>query len=810
MIIAELIHALPFERETTVQGLKRHVSQSRGRLVWELRAAAAARGNPAAQAQLAIAQLYGLTPPALGTADDFDDFGAPDVSSAFVHLFFAATGNDTFAQKVLGHRHRHGDGVPKSCPTAVLYYQQAAADVLARAAEPDRLPHAEMVRLSTQMLMPKRVSERDIVQYYQGSANLGHSGNARMLGQMLNHGSPTMQRDHAAAFKYFESAAKAGDQEAMAQIGHMYASGTAVPQNALTALKWFRRATEGEEPSSSGLLGLGYMYLTGYGVPRDYRRARQLLQAASERLNTDAKYHLGVMHLHGWGMQRPDPERAFNLFSQAAMVGHPFATYNLAMLQLQGGHRPTDCGAALRNLVRVANRGPDVRHMSRGHAAFTAGHYKRAFWHFLLMSETGVAIANSNAAWILDRGLIKPSAFSAHVALRLHAAAALTGQAEASLALGDAYFFGNGVQRDAGRAAAHYREAVLASRETAMSAHMQARAAFSLGYMHQHGVGVPADLHLAKRYYDQARSISEDAEWPVRLALHGLRVQKTWRRFALGAPERAARIAAIAQRCFDFFVHHLRCWFDSVYAHHHAGGVLYAEHYQLASAKTDDSAAGFAGGAVASNSSDAGPVAGPVSGPSSADPGGGAPQQALWNVAVGTLLLALVGLLTLRFWLRHRLGLSLAGGPRRSEGEPVGGQDRRRDGAGLPACSPRGDERGAGDEVHGAAGAAAADSPQMAGHAESMHAALDAASGDGGVAPAAGMSGCASETPTVGAAHAQAAVPSSGSCCGSKSVGGGTDAAGKSDLKWQSEVFDGAHQAHTGEDGHESEIRILE
>lgn len=46
-----------------------------------------------------------------------------------------------------------------------------------------------------------------------------------------------------------------------------------------------------------------------------------------------------------------------------------------------------------------------------------------------------------------------------------------------------------------------------------------AQAMFNLGYMHEHGLGCPMDLHLAKRYYDQALETDHDAALPVTLAL---------------------------------------------------------------------------------------------------------------------------------------------------------------------------------------------------------------------------------------------------------------------------------------------------
>lgn len=55
-----------------------------------------------------------------------------------------------------------------------------------------------------------------------------------------------------------------------------------------------------------------------------------------------------------------------------------------------------------------------------------------------------------------------------------------------------------------------------------------AQAMFNLGYMHEHGQGLPLDLHLAKRYYDQALEIDPTAKLPVTLALGSLWLRKNY------------------------------------------------------------------------------------------------------------------------------------------------------------------------------------------------------------------------------------------------------------------------------------------
>jgi TPR repeat protein len=72
------------------------------------------------------------------------------------------------------------------------------------------------------------------------------------------------------------------------------------------------------------------------------------------------------------------------------------------------------------------------------------------------------------------------------------------------------------------RAKALYQRATAATQ----SAHVQSQARFALGWMHEVGYpsnGVPRDIHLAKRMYDDASTLSNDANVPVKLALMRMR-----------------------------------------------------------------------------------------------------------------------------------------------------------------------------------------------------------------------------------------------------------------------------------------------
>ena len=62
--------------------------------------------------------------------------------------------------------------------------------------------------------------------------------------------------------------------------------------------------------------------------------------------------------------------------------------------------------------------------------------------------------------------------------------------------------FRAGVLRDLVEAARFYRSA---------SDLNNAQAMYNLGYMHEHGLGLAKDFHLAKRYYDMSQASSTEA-----------------------------------------------------------------------------------------------------------------------------------------------------------------------------------------------------------------------------------------------------------------------------------------------------------
>ncbi|KNC46713.1 uncharacterized protein AMSG_11751 [Thecamonas trahens ATCC 50062] len=478
---------------------------------------AAERGLPEAQAYVGLLHSLGLA--RAGSVER-------DEALAVLHLFFAARGSSRVANAALGFRHRHALAVPGSCDTAANYYRKAAEDVAAQIVETGAEPEATAQPLSDEVkpVDGSTNSDEDIVDFYEYSASQGSPSAAVALGKLHWTGARGLARDVPAAVQHFEQAAAAGSPEAMANLGHVYAAGDdGVPQNTDAAIEWYTKAVDAG--SASALNGLGFMYLHGTGVEADSTKAFDYIAKSAAMGNADAQLNLGTLYFNGETADgEPDYKRAHALFVNAAHQGRTLATYYLGLMHAQGLGTARSCASALSLFKTAVERGLQENVLKTAHAAYDDDQVVMALVRYLVVAMQGVELAQRNAAYILHHhgdesrvlalfGGSSDAVRALH--LRMLALSALQGNVDANLALGDYYF---DTERDYELALSQYRAG-------ANRGHPQAL--FNLGYMHQHGLGLPLDLHLAKRFYDQAWETSPDAALPAGLALIGLHIQVT-------------------------------------------------------------------------------------------------------------------------------------------------------------------------------------------------------------------------------------------------------------------------------------------
>lgn len=434
-------------------------------------------------------------------------------AKALLYYTFGAVGGSTWAQMALAYRHWSGIGVSPSCEKALDFYRRVAA-VVADELTLSGGTAVHRLRLNDEAENPGQSSgvlDSDLISYYQLQAEKGDVKAQLGLGQLHYQGGRGVEQDHQRALNYFLRAADAGDAHAMAFLGKMYLEGSeAVPQDNATAFKYFKQAAEHNNPV--GQAGLGLMYLHGRHVDKDVDKAFQYFSSAAEKGWVDGHLQLGNMFLAGIGVRR-DYKTAIKYFNLASQAGNTLAIYQLAQMHAAGTGMIRSCHTAVEFFKNVVERGRWADKLMEAYADYRDGHINEALIKYMLMADLGYEVAQSNAAFILDRK--ESDLFNVNEtmvrALQYLSRAAAQGYAPARVRLGDYYYYGWGTEVDFSSAAVHYR---IASDQL-----HSAQAMFNLGYMHEQGLGMKQDIHLAKRFYDMAAEASADAKVPVALAL---------------------------------------------------------------------------------------------------------------------------------------------------------------------------------------------------------------------------------------------------------------------------------------------------
>jgi SEL1 protein len=164
----------------------------------------------------------------------------------------------------------------------------------------------------------------------------------------------------------------------------------------------------------------------------------------------------------------------------------------------------------------VTERGQTSHMFMEAHQAYKENDVETALIKYVFLAELGYEVAQSNVAFILDQTQSKlfSKMDSFKRALVNWNRAATQGYHIARLKLGDYYYYGKGTSVDYQQAASHYKYASEISHNP--------QAMFNLAFMHENGLGLRKDIHLAKRFYDMASETSIEAYLPVALALFKL------------------------------------------------------------------------------------------------------------------------------------------------------------------------------------------------------------------------------------------------------------------------------------------------
>lgn len=494
-----------------------------------------------------------------------------DQAKAMLYHTFAAASGNVKSEMTLAYRHHAGIATPRNCEKAVGHYKRVADKAIqfmrsgppggyAMVKEAYRIVddeggiYGEGASVSSAGVNAKQggpnsdvhAAFEDVLEYLDLMSRKGDLKARFSLGKLYYDGSRSLKRDLRMAKKYFLDVARqywpkdgkpksdvpAGTEKlaskAAGYLGRMFLRGEGMEQSFQLAQTWFKRGIANGDALSQYSMGL--MYLHGYGVPKDPLKAADYFAAAADQDLASAQVQLGALFL-----DQGDIQTALRYFDHAARNGHIEAFYYLAELINQGIGRDRSCGMATVYYKIVAEKAELlVSSFREANAAYEDGDLETALVEYMMAAEQGFEIGQANVAYLLDQarprlslGSIVPFvkrkaaiAGDAALALIYWIRSAKQSNIDSMVRMGDYYLEGLGTTPDAEKAAACYQAAA----ETMQSA----QAMWNLGWMHENGIGVEQDFHLAKRMYDQALQTNSEAYLPVTLALLKLRARSYW------------------------------------------------------------------------------------------------------------------------------------------------------------------------------------------------------------------------------------------------------------------------------------------
>lgn len=500
-----------------------------------------------------------------------------DQSKAMLYYTFAAEGGDIRSEMALGYRHHIGISTPRDCEQAIHYYRKVADKAIEylrsgppgnhatvkdsyRIADEEGGVYGEGASVSSAGPNAKQggpnsdthAAFEDVLEYLDLMSRKGDLKATFSLAKLYYEGSRGMRRDLNLAKMYFMEVARAywpkkgkpkqdvspGTEKlaskAAGYLGRMFLRGEGMPQDFEKAQTWFRRGIANGDSMSQYSMGL--MHLHGHGVPKDTVKAAEYFAPAADDGLASAQVRLGALFL-----DQGDVTTAMRYFDLAARSNHIEAFYYLAELIYQGIGRDRSCGMAAVYYKIVAEKAEAaVASFKEANEAYENSDLETALVDYMLAAEQGFENAQANVAYLLDKAKPRFSfsallpflkqkasiAADAGLALLYWTRSAKQSNIDSMVKMGDYYLGGIGASPDQEKAAACYQAAA----ETMQSG----QAMWNLGWMHENGVGIEQDFHLAKRFYDQALETNREAYLPVKLSLLKLRARSAWNSFTRG------------------------------------------------------------------------------------------------------------------------------------------------------------------------------------------------------------------------------------------------------------------------------------
>ncbi|MSO68663.1 MAG: sel1 repeat family protein [Alphaproteobacteria bacterium] len=125
--------------------------------------------------------------------------------------------------------------------------------------------------------------------------------------------------DFTGALEIWRPLAEAGDAQAQAWLGSLYANGEGVALDDREAFAWYLRSAEGGNAQAQA--NVGAFYAMAKGVEKNEAEAVRWFEKAAAQDDANAQFNLAVLYTKGQGVAA-DKAKAAALYRRAAERGH--------------------------------------------------------------------------------------------------------------------------------------------------------------------------------------------------------------------------------------------------------------------------------------------------------------------------------------------------------------------------------------------------------------------------------------------------------------------------------------------------------
>jgi TPR repeat protein len=204
--------------------------------------------------------------------------------------------------------------------------------------------------------LPGQQSEADgkALADIRAKAEKGDVQSQFQLGRAFDTGGLGVAKDYTEAVKWYRKAAEGNLAVAQCNLGFCYYHGQGVAKDRVEAVRWFRKAAD--QNNDVAQYSLGVCYYDGQGVARDYVEAVRWFRKAAEQNHANAQCYLGFCYFHGKGVAK-DYTEAVKWYRKAAEQNCVDAQNNLGACYYDGKGLAEDYVEAYKWILLAVGQG---------------------------------------------------------------------------------------------------------------------------------------------------------------------------------------------------------------------------------------------------------------------------------------------------------------------------------------------------------------------------------------------------------------------------------------------------------------------